>query len=337
MLDRLEEVRPGEASLTYVHLLLPHVPFRYTPDGTLYDEFDPALGKYLGVWDVQPEYAQLGHERHLLQALYADALLGELLDRLHDLGIYDDVNLVVAADHGISFVPGTTARATFDGKQLSLDVASQLMYVPFFLKEVGQAAGDVQDHNVWTVDLLPTIADLLGAEIPWEVDGTSALGPPREEGPTSFYLNEFRDSGTIRGPLQVANSTELWAEAVHHTIDQSFPGGSLADDPWRPWRVGPRPQLVGKGVTDGALEGATEVAANLDPKVDLDLPADRAKAPVLFRGFPRDVAEGDEVVISVNGTVTSTTRVLHDGSIVFLVNPSLYETGNNDLRVLRLP
>jgi hypothetical protein len=124
---------------------------------------------------------------------------------------------------------------------------------------------------------------------------------------------------------------------VHHTIDQSFPGGSLADDPWRPWRVGPRPQLVGKGVTDGALEGATEVAANLDPKVDLDLPADRAKAPVLFRGFPRDVAEGDEVVISVNGTVTSTTRVLHDGSIVFLVNPSLYETGNNDLRVLRLP
>ncbi|MFL6205250.1 MAG: sulfatase-like hydrolase/transferase [Acidimicrobiales bacterium] len=336
MLDRLGAVEPEGSSLTYVHLLLPHVPFRYTPDGTLYDEFDSGLGRYLGGWDVQPEYAELGHERHLLQALYADALLGDLLDRLHELDLYDHVTLVVAADHGIAFVPGKTTRAAFDGEQVSLDVASQLMYVPFFLKEAGQQSGDVDDHNVWTVDLLPTLADVIGADIPWKVDGISALGPPREEGPTSFFLNEFTETGTVRGPVQVADTTELWPEAMRHTIDHVFPGGSLADDPWRPWRVGPRRDLVGRPVAD-APSGATEVAANLDPKVDLDLPARRTKAPVLFRGFPAHVEVGDEVAISVNGTITSTTRVLSDGSIAFLVQPSLYRTGPNDLRVLRLP
>ena len=39
---------------------------------------------------------------------------------------------------------------------------------------------------------------------------------------------------------------------------------------------------------------------------------------------------------SMNGTVTSTTRVLEDRAIVFLVNPSLYRSGPNELRVHRL-
>jgi hypothetical protein len=336
MLDRLDGVDPAAASLTYLHLLLPHVPFRYTPDGTLYDEFDSGLGKYLGAWDVQPEYAELAHQRHLLQALYADALLGDLIERLHDLDLYDDVTLVVSADHGIAFLPGKTSRATLSGNQLPLDVASQVMYVPFFLKEPGQTDGVVDDRNVWGVDVLPTIADVIGADIPWEVDGTSALGPSRQGGATSFFLNQFRRSGTVRGPVQVADTDELWGFAMQHTIDRSFPGGSLVADRWRPWRVGPRPDLVGRPTTDLALEGAVEVEPNLDPQVDLDLPEARTTAPVLFRARPRSVQPGDEVAISVNRVVTSTTRVLEDGSIVFLVDPSLYQTGPNDLRVLRL-
>ena len=33
-----------------------------------------------------------------------------------------------------------------------------------------------------TIDLLPTIADALDVEVPWDLDGHSLLGPPSRAG-----------------------------------------------------------------------------------------------------------------------------------------------------------
>ena len=251
-------------ALHYLHLLLPHVPFRYLEDGTSYEEFDPDYGRFVGVWYL-PEVAALARQRHLLQAMYTDRLLGELVATLQSQGTYDDVTLVVAADHGISFTPDQSSRGAIGSDQQPIGVASQLMYVPFFLKEPAQAAGDVVDANVWTVDVLPTIADVLDVEIPWAVDGRSALGEPRPEGPTSFYLNSFEPSGTDLGVLQEADSRELWTAALQLTIDRAFPPGADPSDPLRPWRVGPRPSSSARRPTAGPLAGAAVLEARLRP------------------------------------------------------------------------
>ena len=242
-----------------------------------YEEFDPDYGRFVGVWYL-PEVAALARQRHLLQAMYTDRLLGELVATLQSQGTYDDVTLVVAVDHGISFTPDQSSRGAIGSDQQPIGVASQLMYVPFFLKEPAQAAGDVVDANVWTVDVLPTIADVLDVEVPWAVDGRSALGEPRPEGPTSFYLNSFEPSGTDLGVLQEADTRELWTAALQLTIDRTFPPGADPSDPLRPWRLGPRPELVGSSATAAPLAGAAVLEVRYDPAIDLDLDGGRVRS-----------------------------------------------------------
>lgn len=50
----------------------------------------------------------------------------------------------------------------------------QVLWVPLLVKTPGEAEGEVIDDNVESVDVLPTIAELLGVDLPWEVDGVSA-------------------------------------------------------------------------------------------------------------------------------------------------------------------
>ena len=113
MLEELDELDDDPTVLHYLHLLLPHVPFRYLEDGTSYEEFDPDYGRFVGVWYL-PEVAALARQRHLLQAMYTDRLLGELVATLQSQGTYDDVTLVVAVDHGISFTPDQSSRGRSD-------------------------------------------------------------------------------------------------------------------------------------------------------------------------------------------------------------------------------
>ena len=55
------------------------------------------------------------YQRHLLQVQATDRLLGELLDRLHEVGIYDRAVVAVVADHGMSFRLGHDRRLVRPG------------------------------------------------------------------------------------------------------------------------------------------------------------------------------------------------------------------------------
>ncbi len=101
------------------------------------------------------------YQRHLLQVGYADRLLGDLLERLRDTGMYDRSLVVVTADHGMSFREGESGRVA---SQANLE---DIAFVPLFVKQPGQERGEVVDHHVETIDVLPTIAEVLGFRIPW--------------------------------------------------------------------------------------------------------------------------------------------------------------------------
>ena len=209
------------------------------------------------------------------------------------------------------------------------------MYVPFLLKEAGQTDGTVDDRNAWAVDLLPTIAEVIDAEIPWEVDGISALGPPREEGPTSFFLNSSAhpapSGARCRRPTPGARGRPHWSTrsivpspADPRSTTRGGPGGSAPAPSWWAGRS-PMPSSGGPRGRHAARSGCR----SRPPR------GSAARAGPVPRA-PRGRRADDAVAISVNGTVTSTTRVLDDGSILFLVDPSLYRTGRNDLRVHHL-
>jgi arylsulfatase A-like enzyme len=59
-------------------------------------------------------------------------MIGDLVKRLYDSGLYDRSQLVVTADHGISFNAGQNARESHRG------TAPNVLWVPTFIKRPGQ-------------------------------------------------------------------------------------------------------------------------------------------------------------------------------------------------------
>ncbi len=85
--------------------MLPHAPWRYLPDGLRYTPRDLGLASY-DERIAEPWPASVDRRRHVLQAMYVDRLLGEVIERIKHVGLYDRGTLLVTADHGISFQPG---------------------------------------------------------------------------------------------------------------------------------------------------------------------------------------------------------------------------------------
>ena len=190
--------------LTFIHTVFPHVPWSYLADGTPYpDPGNPGLVD--NEWSDQAA-GDRGMQRHLLQAQFADRLVGELLDRLDEEGIYDEAIVALVADHGTTFQPGSHRRLP---EPSSLD---SLMPVPLIVKPpAGVAVAEaVDDRPAETVDLVPTIADLLDVEVPWDLDGRSLVGPAPEPHPREMYARGDRFE-VPAGPLDVASMVDrIW-------------------------------------------------------------------------------------------------------------------------------
>ena len=126
---------------------------------------------------------QLNQQRHLVQLAYTDKVVARILQRLKDQGLYDKSLVVMTADHGEGFTPGNPRRLLAEGN------AAQLMWVPTFIKAPGQTKGRIDDRNWEHVDLLPTIADIVGLSIPRKVDGLAQTGPPRRQTTDKTFYN----------------------------------------------------------------------------------------------------------------------------------------------------
>jgi len=164
----LERLGPSEApQFHYHHVNLPHRPWRFLPSGALYHP-ETDYGLVGNLWGDQPWWLTQAYQRHLLQLGLADRLLGELLDRLEQTGLFDRTLLVVASDHGSSFWAGEARR-----DPARTDHPEDILSVPLFIKVPGQDQGRVDRRNVETIDVLPTLADLLDIEVPWTTDGCS--------------------------------------------------------------------------------------------------------------------------------------------------------------------
>jgi hypothetical protein len=156
--EAVSRIVRGEApTLHFVHLLLPHRPWQLLPDETAYDDADASVQPLAGV----QRDAWLAHDlaaRFALQAAAADAVVGRVVARLRSEGLWDSALLVVTADHGVNFTPGTSARVARAGDELD-----ELYRVPLLIRLPGQAAGGVSNVPASTADILPTLLSALGA------------------------------------------------------------------------------------------------------------------------------------------------------------------------------
>lgn len=172
-----QDFAPGDRpSFHMMHMLVPHDPWTFLPDGRAYQD---ASGNPTGMlayrWSAVG--AEVGRQRHILQMQLADRFVGQVMDKLRDAGTYDEALMVVTADHGYAFHDEGPVRGVSDENY------DEIMWTPLIVKAPGQQDGAVDDRNVKSVDVMPTIADELGIELPWDdLDGVPASTADRDPG-----------------------------------------------------------------------------------------------------------------------------------------------------------
>src|SRR3712207_4101254 len=113
-------------------------------------------------------------ERQLqrIRALYAgettmvDRWLGKFLDKMEELGLFENTLLVLLSDHGVAFGEhGITGKPHYA-------LWPEVTDVPFFIRHPeGEGAGETSDHFASTHDVAPTILGFLGIEAEQPMDG----------------------------------------------------------------------------------------------------------------------------------------------------------------------
>ncbi len=111
----LAQIRESDSCLYSFHLMLPHTPWRYLPGGALYrPPFGEIHGLEAKMWSDDPWFPRLAMQRYLLQLEYTDRVVGNFIDRLVDLEIFDRALIVLVADHGVGFRAGDSQRFLTD-------------------------------------------------------------------------------------------------------------------------------------------------------------------------------------------------------------------------------
>ncbi|HEV7760379.1 MAG TPA: sulfatase-like hydrolase/transferase [Acidimicrobiales bacterium] len=319
----------GRPDLFAAHLLLPHNPWDTLPDGTRYQASAPETGTFAAYWSDSG--LAVGHQRHVLQAQAADRLIGHLTDRLREAGIYDDALIVVTADHGHAFVPDEPERGVSEAQY------EQILWAPLVVKAPGQTDGDgtIDDSNVMSIDVLPTIADLLGVDLPWKVDGV----PARQAGDRDPAVKWFDDDPANRLRSGDADGGRVAVDAQAGFRKLLTMDGIPATGPDAVWKRTPYGDLFGREVDALDVGRPSDATVHLadpptglagDDDIDLD---DRLPLEVVGETeLPLDTV----VAYALNGKIGAVTTVEppHADLTSFahgLLPPDLFVEGHNDL------
>ena len=342
-IEQRDQTRPG---LFFLHSLLAHSPYWLLPSGQLDGTRSKAEalrlpaalpGRKRELWPEDDWAVAQAHQRQLLQLGFVDAVIGRIVARLKAAGMYDQSLVIVLSDHGVAFRSGSPRR------DFTEETAAHIMRIPLMLKlpaaspaviESTFALGDlkVNDRNVETIDLVPTIADLLGIAVPWRTDGTSLVGIGAKEPETkTMYYDMARRKRDYdrRGP-------DL-APALQRELDTFGRSGN-------PYRVPTPPRFVGLiGQQTSQLQIADgDCAVAVDYLSDFSqMNRDGEVVPFEFAGqFEGKLPpEGPPfLAVSINGTVRAVTRGWRAAPREWLATPALdaWRNGTNAAEVFRI-
>jgi hypothetical protein len=319
--DFVDSIGPAaRPTLSFLHVEVPHVPWRYLPSGRRYDV--PGLAvpglEANDTWGHQPSLVRQGQQRYLLQVGFVDRLLGRLMSKLRRSGLFDRAIVVVTADHGVSFHAGEGRRTTYRNRE-------DLAFVPLFVKLPNQRTGRVVDRVVQSIDVLPTIADAAGIEVPWRLDGRSAFGSRdlrrvNVEG-ASFDAADLvaRRDRAVRAQATVFGAREGWDRVLGTPSELLQVGQDL-------------PEVASTEFAD-----LRAIVADQD-RLRVVAPGG-STAPSLISGtvVGSDAAPGIELVVAANGRVAGFGTTFRDGGdIAFsaLISEKRLRAGSNAIEVL---
>jgi arylsulfatase A-like enzyme len=131
-----------------------------------HDIFDPAYPKHLGKLN-NLEDVKFFVDMYDTSIKYMDMQIGKILDKIDRLYGFENVNIIVSADHGENM-----GELGIYGEHATADEPD--CHIPMIIKWQG-GKKDVSDKQFWqNVDLLPTVCELLNCPLPKvKLDGKS--------------------------------------------------------------------------------------------------------------------------------------------------------------------
>ena len=189
--------------LVFLHLIDPHMP--YAPPAPFDRQFAGVSVDDLADWPPTLSALRGGADeatRKLCSDLYdgevayADAQLGRLLEALRLSGELDNTIVVLHSDHGEEFWE-------HGGCDHGHAMHEELLRVPFVLSWPGRVEPRRVSARVRTLDLYPTLSELLG----W--------GPPHELSEGASLVPLFGGTG---GDREVVAEAILWGEREHKAL-----------------------------------------------------------------------------------------------------------------------
>lgn len=181
-LAALAELPPDQPFFYYVHTMDPHTPY-----------------------DPPPDYAQKFAKNEIDgpglydgEIAFGDAEFGRLLDRLRELGRYDDTLIVYVSDHGEEL-------GDHGGYYHGVTLFEEVVRIPLLIRLPGNArAGERVARLATLMDILPTLLAAAGRDVPDGLDGIDLLadGDPAEERPVFFDLTldfNIHHTNVLRG------------------------------------------------------------------------------------------------------------------------------------------
>ena len=313
----LRTIQPTrQPTLYYLHSLLPHAHYVYLPSGQVYSVDYGLNGLTKETWSGDEWAATQSYQRYLLQVGFVDTLLGQLITRLKSADLYERSLVVVTADHGVSFRPHDNRRS------VTKTNFADIMAVPLFVKAPFQQQGEILDHNVETIDILPTIADILGVNLPWPVDGSSAFfSEPRAGTGKAFSLSTHiaLDEFDTEVRAAVKRQAQLFPPATP-VLPKAAPPG-----------------LVGQRIQDLSMSEETHLAITIDQSVRLaQVDPDATFLPSHITGTLHS-EEFRFIALALNGIVRAVTQPWSfavkgkNGQWSALLDPQFFQPGKNTI------
>ncbi len=138
---------------------------------------------------------------------YTDHCIGQVLEELKDLGLYESSLIIITSDHGEML--GEHGEYTH-----SYYIYESALKVPLIIKFPGNSKSKIADDPVGLIDIVPTICSVMGIETPPHVQGKDL----------SFYFSDT---------LPVTQSRHLYCESFYPTKYSANSLLGVVSDSWK--------------------------------------------------------------------------------------------------------
>lgn len=217
----------------YIHTAEPHAP--YTPPEGFAGRLDPEYkgridGTYnraTGFRNIQDPSLHGRDWQHVValydeEILYADHRLGLFVDELTQRGLLDRAQLFVVSDHGEEFLEHGMWEH-------GMNLHGEQTRIPLVALGPDLPAKTRLDAPVQIFDIMPTILELFGLPLPYELDGASLL--PLLRGEAGAVERAAR-----RDIFLSNHNYRISHKLIEHGIIEAGRWKLLYG--WRPWRTG---------------------------------------------------------------------------------------------------